>query len=110
MPTLGAISGIDDLPAKLDGEDISDIWFGQTRERTKPLLWRTSSSGSQAVIREGKWKLHQADHKREAELYDLSDDPSESRNLAEQHPDVVDKLNAKLDTWKSELPKKYEKK
>ena len=109
MPTLASIAGIDDLPAKLDGEDISDIWLDRTRERTKPLLWRTSSSGSQAVIREAKWKLHQADRKREAELYDLSDDPSESRNLAEQHPDVVDKLNAKLDAWKSELPKKYEK-
>ena len=110
MPTLGAIAGIDDLPGKMDGENISDIWFGQTRERTKPLLWRTSASGSQAVIREGKWKLHKADHKREAELYDLSADPSESRNLAEQHPEVVDKLSGKLEDWTAELPKKYEKK
>lgn len=109
LPTLGAIAGIEDLPDKMDGEDISDIWLGQARQRTKPLYWKISARGSQAVIREGKWKLHQADRKREAELYDLSADPSESRNLAGQHPEVVDKLNAKLNDWRVELPKDYEK-
>ena len=109
MPTLAALAGIDDLPEKRDGEDISDIWLGQTRERTTPLDWKAGAGGSQGVIREGKWKLHQANRKKEAELYDLSVDPSESRNLAEEHPEVVRKLNVKLTSWTAELPENYEK-
>ena len=109
MPTLAALAGIDDLPEELDGEDVSEVWLGGTREREKPLFWKASASGSQAVIREGKWKLHEANRKREAELYDLSADPSETRNLATQHPELVDKLNAKLKAWTAELPKDYEK-
>ena len=33
------------------------------------------------------------------ELYDLQLDPSEERNLAAEHPDVVKRLRAELDAW-----------
>ena len=109
MPTLAAITGIEDLPEKMDGEDISDIWFGRSRPRTKPLFWRTSSAGAEPAIREGKWKMH-LPRNGEAELYDLSNDPSESSNVAKKHRDVVDDLKEKIDAWVAELPKSYEKK
>ena len=35
LPTLCSIVGIDDIPNDLDGEDVSDIWFGATRPRVK---------------------------------------------------------------------------
>lgn len=43
MPTLCAIAGVDELPNPIDGEDVSDIWFGSDRERTKPLFWKSSA-------------------------------------------------------------------
>lgn len=114
---LGDVYSIDQnigrLLAAIDELGIRDntiFVFSSDHGPAPVILTRTSASGSQAVIREGKWKLHQADRKREAELYDLSADPSESRNLAKLHPEVVDKLNSKLDAWRTELPKKYEKK
>ena len=110
MPTLCAITGIESLPERLDGEDVSDIWFGADRERSKPLYWRVSSSRAATAMREGKWKLHVGARRAgEIELYDLSVDPSESRNIADEHPDVVAKMTAKLETWVGELPEQYEK-
>ena len=110
MPTLCSIAGIEDLPEQLDGEDVFDIWLGQTRERAKPLFWRASSPGAVPVMREGKWKLHLTKEKDGgAELYDLSVDPSESSNVAEEHSDVVKDLTQKLKVWVAELPESYEK-
>ena len=110
MPTLASIAGVDELPEQIDGEDISDIWFGGSRERTKPLFWKASSANAAPVMREGNWKLH-LNRKKEGgvQLYDLSKDPSESNNVAEQHPDVVAELKEKLEAWTAELPKSYEK-
>jgi N-acetylgalactosamine-6-sulfatase len=110
MPTLCAIAGVDALPEQLDGEDVSDIWLGADRERSKPLFWKSSAVGSTPAMRDGKWKLHLPRKQRgEVELYDLSADPSESNNVAEQHPDVVARLARKLRTWVAELPDQYEK-
>lgn len=110
MPTLCAIAGIEVLPKRLDGEDVSDIWFGANRERSKPLYWRVSSSRAAPAMREGKWKLHLGSRRGgEIELYDLSVDPSESRNVAKEHPEVLAGMTAKLKTWVAELPEEYEK-
>lgn len=109
MPTLAAITGIDELPEQLDGEDTSDIWRGQSRERTTALFWKPSSIRSSPAMRMGDWKIH-LPRKRNAtvELYDLATDPAESRNLAEQKPEVVAKLRSQLESWVDELPKSYE--
>lgn len=110
LPTLCAIAGIEEVPAQLDGEDISDIWFGGSHPRSKPLFWKTSATGSSPALRDGKWKLHLNRRRgQEIELYDLSADPGESNNVAKQFPDVVQELSAKVDDWVAELPTEYEK-
>ncbi|MEM7392188.1 MAG: sulfatase-like hydrolase/transferase [Verrucomicrobiota bacterium] len=111
LPTLCAVAGIKALPASLDGEDISDVWQGADRPRTKPLFWKSSSTGSAPAIREGNWKLHlHRKRDRGIELYDLAVDPGESRNVANDHPDVVVRLRKKLRAWVAELPEHYDKK
>lgn len=110
LPTLCAIAGVEELPKQMDGEDISDIWRGADRQRRNPLFWKTSSPGSMPAIRDGKWKLHLPRRRRgEVELFDLSTDPSESHNIAEKHPNVVDTLQKKSRNWVAELPDQYEK-
>ena len=110
LPTLCAIAGVDELPKPIDGEDISNLWFGTDRERTKPLFWKTSAPGSTPAMREGKWKLHLPRKQRgEPELYDLSIDPSESNNVATQHLDVVKALSRKIKAWVATLPTEYSK-
>ena len=111
FPTLCAIAGVKKLPAKLDGENVFDLWKGQDRRRVKPLFWKTSSAGSAPAMREGKWKLHlNSKSKGGAALYDLSIDPSESKNLVREHPEVADRLSTRLRTWADELPDNYDKK
>lgn len=62
-------------------------------------------------MREGNWKLHLPRKQRgEPELYDLSIDPSESHNVAEQHPDVVKTLSRKVKAWAATLPTEYSRK
>lgn len=110
LPTLCSIAGIEELPQQLDGEDVSDILLGADRERTKPLFWKSSATGSTPAMRVGKWKLHLPRKQRgQPELYDLSRDPSESSNIAEAHPEVVDRLGKSLRAWVAELPESYEK-
>jgi arylsulfatase A-like enzyme len=93
------------------------------------LYWR---SGPTLAIRDGRWKLihykrtdlraddviSEADDRIEAPpggwpmdaplglitlLYDLANDPGESTNVASAHPDVVARLDAKLDAWRKGL-------
>ena len=110
LPTLSAIAGVKTLPEQLDGEDISAIWFGETRARQQPLFWKTSSPGGSPAMRLGNWKLHLNVRRGEkVELYDLAVDPSESHNVAAEHPEVTQRLTKQLRAWVAELPKTYEK-
>jgi N-acetylgalactosamine-6-sulfatase len=113
LPTLSRIAGasIDPAPAKrLDGEDVSGALFGSVHKRSKPLFWKTSNENARVTIRAGKWKLHQGRRRREApQLFDISRDPEERRNLAAAFPDMVNDLEAKIEAWNATLPQSYEK-
>lgn len=110
LPTLCAITGVEDLPPRLDGEDVSDIWRGADRRRSKPLFWKTSAVRSPPVIRDGRWKLHlNLRGTEDVELYDLAADPAEATNVAAEHPEVVVRLEEQLRAWVAELPTDYEK-
>lgn len=52
----------------------------------------------QCAIRNSRFKLV-----NNSELYDLESDPAESRNVIEQHPDVVTVLRAAYDKWWQEI-------
>lgn len=105
LPTLCSIAGIGNLPKGLDGEDVSDIWFGAKRSRSKPLFWKVNNANASPSMRDGKWKFHANLRKNVGvELYDLSVDPSESENVAKQHPEIVADLEAKMKAWLNELP------
>ena len=60
-----------------------------------PLYW--DFSGNHAV-RAGDWKLV-AERGQDWELYDLSQDRSETHNLAGENPEQVTKLAGMYDAW-----------
>jgi len=112
LPTLCAIIGVKINNNDFDGEDTSAAWLGNgPHVRAKPLLWKSSSPGSESSIRDGQWKLRHPTRKNdgELELYDINADPAESKNLAKQYPDIVKNLSAKVETWVAHLPTGYEK-
>jgi N-acetylgalactosamine-6-sulfatase len=91
-----------------EGEDISDIWLGADRSRVNPLFWKASNVNARISMLSGNWKLHVS--RDTIELYDLSVDSSESRNVAKEHPRIVAEMKSKLEAWAVQLPRSYEKK
>ncbi len=70
----------------------------------KPYWTRANYVPPELAIRDNQWKLLvDADGKR-VELYRLVDDPEERHNLADQHPDVVDRLKLIVLQWQKALP------
>jgi arylsulfatase len=78
-----------------EGVSLAPAFAGKSLDRTQPLFWE--HEGNRA-IREGDWKLV-AKENRPWELYDLSHDRAESRNLAAKMPEKVADLSAKWDAW-----------
>ena len=68
---------------------------GQTSRGDKPIFWEFAGNHA---IRDGHWKLV-AERSKDWELYDLSIDRSETRNLAADRPGKVKALANAYDTW-----------
>lgn len=79
----------------LQGKSLVPAFEGEKIERDA-LYWE--HEGNRAV-RVGRWKLVAKGARGDWELYDLHADRSETNNLAAKHPDRVEKLAAKWETW-----------
>jgi len=85
----------------LDGKSLLPLVRGQTaRSPHDALFWRYHDH---FAIRQGDWKLI-VNQGRPAQLFDLSTDIGETKNLADARPEVVQRLRARLHEWASELP------
>ena len=62
--------------------------------------WRTTPAGA---IRDGDWKVVEFFETGKVELYNLRDDPGESRDLSAEHPDRAAALHAKLVAWRKHV-------
>jgi len=94
LPTLADATGAK-TPQGVDGISFVPTLEGKTQEE-RPFLYREFSGyGGQVSVRMGKWKAIRQKLLRNAdapiELYDLSADVSESKDVAAQHPDIVAK-------------------
>lgn len=92
-PTVASLAGAS-VPESTGIEGIN-LWDSVSKENPpgdRTLYWRTSR---QMALRRGDWKLVSTGEtleEGEMELFDLADDPNETENLAEKHPDIVSSL------------------
>lgn len=87
------LDGISLLPVILDR--------GSAREssRSRPIAFE---SGRQVALIDGRYKLLRGSKGDAASrLFDLQDDPGETTDLASKHPEVVERLEATLKSWRS---------
>ena len=86
-----------DLPhtAAEDSSSFLDVMLDKPIIATRPPLVHHSSRGRFA-IRRGRWKLVMETAKLKRELYDLQNDPAESHDVLDQHPDIVKQLKQEL--------------
>ncbi len=115
LPTVCKLAGVE-LPQELelDGEDVSDIWLGQSRPRKRPLHWEwlTNVAGGKdggymppmLSIRDGDWKLFVNHDGSDAQLYNIPQDIGEERDVAAQHRELVKSLSDRAIAWSKSLP------
>ncbi len=98
----------------LDGEDVLPAILGSSTEgRTAPIFWRrppdrpgtADEDNPDLAVRDGKWKYLVNYDGSQPQLYDLVADPSESNDLAKDHPDVVRRLHQAITKWNEPLPR-----
>ena len=120
-PTAAALAG-DALPRGTDGENLAPYLASAKPKRfERRLFWR---SGPNYAVRDGAWKLWSVNRAEPGEteslaagitpdgvqakvsaqgvydmLYNLADDPGETRNLAASRPEVVARLKAEIAEW-----------
>jgi arylsulfatase A len=91
LPTLAKLTG-SKVPYDriIDGKDISDVLLGKKDAQSPHKLHYYENEG----IRRGDWKLVKKGSR--SELYDLSKDPGERKDLSRSHPELVKELNRAL--------------
>lgn len=102
LPTALAAAGAAIDPAwKLDGVDLLPYLTGKNKERPhESLYWRF---GQQHAIRHGDWKLVVGNGGSGGEeLYDLTKDISEAKDVAADHPEKAKELHALWTAWNEE--------
>ncbi|MBX2875827.1 MAG: sulfatase-like hydrolase/transferase [Saprospiraceae bacterium] len=107
LPTLCSLLDIP-LPKNrpIDGVDISPLFQQAPLERKEPLFWAFRTAlGNQAevyhyAVRWNQWKMIATASLDKTLLYDLEEDPYETRELSKQYPEVVSKLKAFIQTKK----------
>lgn len=102
MPTLCSLAGFraqQDL--KWDGRDLSSLLRERQAVPERPL-YAVGPNWNARSLRLGDWKLIIREGKDKSkvtrELYNLSNDPGESHNLAQQEPERLERMLAALDS------------
>jgi len=93
-----------------DGLDVIDALEGRSFRRGQPLFWHHPTAGRRCpklAVRDGAWKLLMDPDGSRLELYDLAADPAEQRDVADRHPEIVERLKTMLLGWYPTLPRPY---
>ncbi len=107
LPTVIEMSG-NKVSAdwKLDGRSFLPLMTGEKKALSERALhWRKGGSKGMISVRLGNWKLIQDDRGKggKPELYDLSKDIGETRDLASEHPQMVARLLEKMNAWERQM-------
>lgn len=102
MPTFAQIAGVK-TPEGIDGISLVPELLGQDQPEHDYLYWEFRAYGGQQAVRMGDWKAIRQNMMRprqpnagKLELYNLRDDPSESKDVAGEHPEIVAKAEAAM--------------
>ena len=125
LPTIAEVTGASLPTTIIDGKSAWSLWKGESDRSPQKAYFFYYRVNELFGVRYGKWKLYFPHryrtmegqepgkdgepgnytyvHLEEIELYDLDKDPSESNNIAEAHPDIVQEIKLLANTIRSKL-------
>ncbi|MCP4402326.1 MAG: sulfatase-like hydrolase/transferase, partial [bacterium] len=100
MPTILALQGISP-PASLDGINLCPLWQKSNVQLPQRYIFAEADHNNKIndvkrAVRHLQYKLHYDRSSKEAQLYDLSDDPGEKVDVAHKHTQLVDSMLSNL--------------
>ena len=125
LPTLAAITGSELPETFIDGKSVWELLKGDSKESPQKAYYFYYRVNELHAVRYGKWKLYFPHNYRtmegqqpgkdglpgnyvyldlnEIELYDLSEDPGESKNVAAEYPKVTEEIEQLADSMRIKL-------
>lgn len=110
-PTICDLLGIP-APAEWDGKSYRENVMGRSGVDRDHLVWDTGLYTVQRAVRTKSHLYMRTYHKghfnswREEELYNITDDPYQTRDLVETSPKIVADCRDKMEKWKAEQMRK----
>ncbi len=95
VPTILDALGLE-IPDRLQGESLLPILEGDEPQTEFAIIQSTA-------MRSSKWKVMPGGEGTRA-LYDLENDPGETRDVAREHPDVMRRFEEALGQWMADYP------
>ncbi len=111
-PTILDLAGIDLRPEEhQDGLSLVPLLENKNIEE-RALYWHYPHYGNQggdpsSIIREGNWKLIHYWEDSKNELYDLSKDLGEQKDVSDAHLEITNRLDLKLKAWLTSVKANY---
>jgi len=95
LPTFAEITGAE-VSAETDGISFLPEILGEKQKQHEYLYWEFHEQGGKTAIRMDNWKAVRLNIDSEdaavTELYDLSNDVGETKNIAAENPEIAKKL------------------
>jgi arylsulfatase len=125
LPTFASVTNSSLSENKIDGKNIWEVLTNKTKNSPHEALFFYYHVNSLHAVRYGDWKMYFPHRYRtlngrkgrndgipikyeyvdleQKELYDLAKDPSETKNLYQEFPEVANKIEALADIKRSEI-------
>jgi arylsulfatase A-like enzyme len=102
FPTVAELTG-QPVPQDTDGISMLPTLLGRPGQQEHDYLyWEFHEKNGRTALRKGPWKVvrYKVDKSPDSpvELYNLSEDPGETSNVASQYPEVAEELSALMKT------------
>ncbi|MHC4876853.1 MAG: sulfatase-like hydrolase/transferase [Planctomycetota bacterium] len=92
VPTLCELAHANRQPERTDGLSLLPLMIGKEQPAHSLLYWETVAGRKGQIAQAGAWKCVRLPGSRVISLFNLSEDPGETTNVAAAHPEVLEQL------------------